>query len=70
MKGGSIVCTLLFVVSILLCLAQMWFEPFDTEIFWKLLITLAAFFAIALGITLVFRDYVSEKEMQKKGFLR
>lgn len=69
MKGGSIVCTVLFVGAILLSLAQMWFSLFEADIFWKLLITLAAFFVIALGVTLVFREYVNEKEMKKKGYI-
>ena len=69
MKGGSIVCTVLFVLGVLLSLVQMWFSPLETELFWKLLITISAFFIIALGITLVFREYISEKEMKKKGYI-
>lgn len=69
MKYGSIVCTLLFVMGVFLTLAQMWFGLFDAELFWKLLITLIAFFFIALAITLVFKEYLSEKEMKKKGYI-
>lgn len=69
MKYGSLVCTGLFILGVILSLAQMWFSPFETELFWKLLITIAAFFIIALGITLVFKEYLSEKEMKKKGFI-
>lgn len=69
MKYGSIVCTVLFILAVLLSLAQLWFAPFDVELFWKLLITIAGFFIIALGITLVCKEYLSEKEMKKKGFI-
>ena len=69
MKGGSIVCTVLFVLAILLSLIQMWFSPMESDLFWKLLITIGAFFIIALGITLVFKEYLSEKEMKKKGYI-
>jgi len=68
-KYGSIVCTILFVLGVALSLIQMWFSPLDTLLFWKLLITIGAFFIVALGISLVFKEYLSEKEMKKKGFI-
>ena len=69
MKGGAIICTALFVSAVLLSLVQMWFSPIAAELFWKLLITIGAFFIIALGITLVAKEYLSEKEMKKKGYI-
>lgn len=69
MKYGSIVCTILFVLGIVLLLAQMWFAPFEADLFSKLLITIGAFFVVVLGITLVFKEYLSEKELKKKGFI-
>lgn len=69
MKYGSIVCTLIFSVSVILAIVQLWFSPIDTDVFWKLQFTLAAFFVLSLGVTLVFKEYLSEKEMKKKGFI-
>lgn len=69
MKYGSIVCTVLFVLGVILSIVQMWFSPLSSEIYWKTIITLGAFFIIALVITLVFKEYLSEKEMKKKGFI-
>ena len=69
MKYGSVVCTILFVLEVLLFLVQMWFSPLDLELFWKMFITIGAFFIVALGITLVFKEYLSEKEMKKKGYI-
>lgn len=69
MKYGSIVCTGIFVLSVLLTLAQVWFAPFEPALFWKLMFTLGAFFVIALAITLVLREYFSERELKKKGYL-
>lgn len=69
MKYGSIVCTVLFVLGVVLALAQMWLGLFDPGLFSKLLITIGAFFVVALGISLVFKEYLSEKEMKKKGFI-
>lgn len=69
MKYGSIVCTLLFVLGVVLSLLQMWLGIFEPGLFLKLLITIGAFFIVALAITLVFKEYLSEKEMKKKGFI-
>ena len=69
MKYGSVVCTILFVLEVLLFLVQMWFSLLDLELFWKMFITIGAFFIVALGITLVFKEYLSEKEMKKKGYI-
>lgn len=69
MKYGSIVCTALFVLGVLLSLAQVWFSFLEPELFWKLIITIGGFFIIAAGITLVFKEYLSEKEMKKKGYI-
>ncbi len=69
MKYGSIVCTVLFALAVIFSLAQLWFGIFSAELFVKLMLTLGGFFILALGITLVFKDYLSEKEMKKKGFI-
>ncbi len=69
MKYGSIICTILFVLGVALSLVQMWFGFFEADLFFKLIATIGAFFVVALGITLVFKEYLSEKEMKKKGFI-
>lgn len=69
MKYGSLVCTGLFILGVVLSLIQLWASPFSVELFWKLIVTIGAFFIVALVITLVFKEYLSEKEMKKKGFI-
>ncbi len=69
MKYGSIVCTVLFVLGVLISLVQLWFSPFETAVFIKLIITIIAFFVVSLGIALVFKEYRSEKEMKKNGYI-
>lgn len=69
MKYGSIICTFLFILAVLLTLLQLWFTIMDPELFVKTLITIGAFFVIALVVTLVFKEYLSEKEMKKKGYI-
>lgn len=69
MKYGSIVCTVLFSVSVILAVVQLWLSPIDAEIFWKIQLTLGAFFVLALGVTIVTKEYLSEKEMKDKGYI-
>jgi hypothetical protein len=69
MKYGSVVCTVLFIFGVVLSLAQMWFSFLEPALFLKLLITIGAFFLIALVITLVFKEYLSEREMKDKGYI-
>lgn len=69
MKYGSIVCTILFILGVVLSLLQMWLGLLEPSLFVKLLITIVAFFLVALAVSLVFKEYLSEKEMKKKGFI-
>ncbi|MGR8947936.1 MAG: hypothetical protein ACU84Q_07810 [Gammaproteobacteria bacterium] len=69
MKTGSIICLVLFVAAAALTLAQMWFSVLSAEVFTKLLVTLVVLFVVALGITLVKKEYLEEKKMKNSGFI-
>jgi len=69
MKYGSIVCTALFVLGVVISLLQMWFSIMSAELYFKSIITISAFFVVSLAITLVSKEYLSEKEMKKKGYI-
>lgn len=69
MKVGSVICLIIFVATALLLVVQLWFTPFDAEVFTKTLITLVVAFVVALGITLVKREYLDEKEMKDSGYI-
>lgn len=69
MKAGSIICLALFVGAAFLSLAQMWFQPLDFEIFLMIIVTLAVLFVVALGITLVRREYISGQKLKDAGYL-
>lgn len=69
MKMGSIVCLIIFVAAASLVLIQMWFSPLGAEVFTKTLITLIVLFVVALGIALVKKEYVDEKEMKDSGYI-
>jgi hypothetical protein len=47
----------------------MWFSFMEPDLFMKTIITVGAFFVVALAISLVFKEYLSEKEMKKKGYI-
>ena len=69
MKYCSIVCTALFVLGVVISLLQMWFSIMSAELYFKSIITISAFFVVSLDITLVSKEYLSEKEMKKKGYI-
>ncbi|MDX8395754.1 MAG: hypothetical protein R8K22_04990 [Mariprofundaceae bacterium] len=69
MKTGSIICLGIFVAAAFLSLGQMWFSLMSSSMFIKALITLAVFFVVVLGITLVKREYVEDKEMKDSGYI-
>lgn len=69
MKYGYIICTLLFTLSVILAVMQIWSDVIATETFWKVQFTLGAFFIGTLGVTLVIKEYFNGKEMKKNGYL-
>ncbi|MGB3596463.1 hypothetical protein ACS8E9_15300 [Pseudomonas neustonica] len=69
MKWGAVICLLLFVAGGLLAIAQIWFALLSPDAFFKVLITLGILFVISLGVTLVTREYLQDKELRTKGFI-
>ena len=69
MKTGSIICLVIFVLGAMISLAQLWFSPFDVEVFVKTMITLGVIFVVVLGITLVKKEYIENKKMKDSGHI-
>ncbi|MBD9482210.1 hypothetical protein IB229_04460 [Pseudomonas sp. PDM14] len=69
MKTGVIIGLSLFVAWALLALAQLWFTPLSAEVFVKLTVTAAVIETVVIIVTLVLREYRSEKELKSKGYL-
>lgn len=69
MKAGAFVCLAIFVAWVALALVQLWFAPLGGELFFKLTVTAGALFVVALGITLVANEYVSNKRQKDRGYL-
>lgn len=68
MKTGVIIGLSLFVAWALLALAQLWFTPLSAEVFVKLTVTAAVIETVVIIVTLVLREYRSEKELKSKGY--
>ena len=59
----------LFVGAAVLSLVQLWFQPLDLAIFFMIIVTLAVLFVVALGITLVRKEYISGQKLKDAGYL-
>jgi len=68
-KIGSIICLVLFISGAILSLLQMWFTPLESDTFIKTLVTLCILFIVALGVTLVKKEYLDKKEMKSNDYL-
>ncbi|MCX7089746.1 MAG: hypothetical protein NTV00_17050 [Methylococcales bacterium] len=69
MKIGAIICSAIAVIWVLLALLQLWFSLFSLDIFIKLSVSAALLFVIVLVLSLVIREYISDKKMKENGFL-
>lgn len=69
MKIGAAVALLILVLWALLAILQLWFTPLSAEVFVKVTITAAIVEGVVLLVTLAVREYLSEKQMKKDGFL-
>lgn len=69
MKSGIIACCALAIVWVVLAVIQLWFAPLAGETFVKITITLALAFTVVLLLSLVVREYMSEKNMKDSGHI-
>lgn len=69
MKIGVIIGLGLFTAWALLALVQLWFAPLSAEVFIKLSISAAILETVVVIVTLVVREYRSEKALKSKGYL-
>lgn len=61
MKNSIILGTVLFVVAIITGLIQLWFTPWNPELFLKLELTIGALFLIVLVIWFIAKEYKEDK---------
>lgn len=69
MKLGIIIGLSLFSAWAVMAIIQLWFEPLSAEVFFKLTVTAGVIESVVLIVTLVIREYRSEKELKSKGYL-
>jgi hypothetical protein len=59
----------LFVGAAFLSLIQMWFQALDWDLFLMIIITLTVLFVVALGVTLVRNQYMSNEKLKDAGYI-
>jgi hypothetical protein len=69
MRTGAFICLAIFVAWVFMALLELWFDILSGEMFWKLTVTAGALFIVVLGISLVVREYISEKKMKDDGYI-
>ncbi len=69
MKTGAIICSSIAVIWVVLALLQVWFGLFSIEVFIKLSISAGLLFSIVLALSLVIREYISDKKMKDSGYI-
>lgn len=67
MKIGIIISTALFIIGVLLVLAQMWFSPWDKILFDKIIFTIGGLFIITLVVSFVYKEYKESKKLKSGG---
>ena len=65
MKLGLAICTGLFVLGVLLGLAQLWFTPWSPEVFVKLEMSVGGLLLIVGGVWFVVREYREDKATRR-----
>lgn len=69
MKTGTIICIILFVVGAALALIQLWFTPFETKLFTKIMITDVVLFVVVLGVTLAKNQFLEDKKLKESKYI-
>lgn len=69
MKLGVISALAVTVLWSLLALAQLWFAPLSADLFIRITVSAALIVAVIVVITLVVREYLSEKRLKDQGFI-
>lgn len=69
MKVGVILCCLIAVAWVALALAQLWFMPLDAALFIKISITAGLLFIVVLVLSLVLREYLTDRKLKDSGHL-
>ncbi|MGQ2386268.1 hypothetical protein [Acinetobacter ursingii] len=69
MKYGVISGLFISILWSVLAILQLWFSILDIDVFLKLTVTAGILLVIIVIVTLVIREYLSDKQLKKEGFL-
>ena len=69
MKYGVISALFISILWSVLAILQLWFSILETDVFVKLTVTTGILLVIIVIVTLVIREYLSDKQLKKDGFL-
>ncbi len=69
MKIASIVSGIVFALYAVLLLVWLWGDNISWETFVKVSITAAVIIIVTMGLALLYREYIEEKEMKKEKYL-
>jgi len=69
MKIASIITGVVLVAYAVFALVWLWGTSISWATFVKVTITAAVIVVVVLGLALLYREYVEEKNMKKEGYL-
>lgn len=69
MRIGALICLFIFVAWVGMALLELWFGILSSGMFWKLTVTAGALFIVVLAISLVVREYATEKKLKDDGYI-
>lgn len=69
MKWGIISGLVVGLGWAVLALVQLWMAPLTAEVFFKISVTAGVLLAAIVVVTLVVKEYLSEKKLKQDGFI-
>ncbi len=69
MKLASIITGVILALYAVFALVWLWGDSISWENFIKVSITAAVIVIVTMGLALLYREYVEEKDMKKDGYL-
>lgn len=69
MKIASNISIVLILVYAVIAVAQLWFEFFSAETFFKLTVTFGIVIVVSVVVALIRREYINDDQMRKDGHI-
>lgn len=69
MKIASIISIVLILVYAVIAVAQLWFDSFSAETFFKLTVTFGIVIAVSVVVSMIRREYINDDQMRKDGHI-